>query len=563
VTAAEPAFAATGRPTERLRWIRRGVLVGAAIGAVYAVWFLLVPPSGNFPLNDDWAYAWSVRRLLDTGQLRISAWASATSLFPIYWGALFSRLAGAFSFAALRWSTLTMSVVGCVAVYDLLRQSDIPVRSACLGAVAVAANPIYLYLSYTFMSDVFYFAPMVVSLGLYIRGIRRNSASALVGGSVAAAAAYLARQLAIALPIAAAFALVQRDRRLRWPPVIQVALVPGLVFVGHSLWLNYVHGLPWGLELNAVHNSIAGLLQPLKPLEIAWRLLISMLYVGLFTLPALAALIASPPQDPKRRPRLTKLFVIWFAGLMAVVALSVFVTHGPMPYLGNVINRAGIGPITLAGQKPLVTAGWVFWLVTAVAPLAGAAQGALWTDAVLKVRQPNSSEPHILVIASLVMAVLAALVVILWDEYLIVFMPAGLYLVLRLRPITRLGLVAGGGVCALMLAYGCREMSDYMAWNAARWTAGQRLVAQGVRPEAIDGGFEWAGWYEFESALPVAIANGKGADLFGWMTVNRHDFRLAFSPAAGYEVRGSVPYRGSPLAFVPAGRIYLLEAVVK
>jgi hypothetical protein len=159
------------------------------------------------------------------------------------------------------------------------------------------------------------------------------------------------------------------------------------------------------------------------------------------------------------------------------------------------------------------------------------------------------------------MALLTALIVVLWDEYLIVFIPAGLYLALRLRPISRGGLVASGCVCALMLAYGCREMADYMAWNSARWVAGRTLVAQGVRPEAIDGGFEWAGWYEFESALPVAIARGKGGDLFGWMTLNPHPFRLAFSPLAGYEVLGSVPYRAPLLD--PGGQIYVLKVVLK
>jgi hypothetical protein len=549
----------TGRHAGRHHRIRRGVAVGVSIGAMYALWLLLVSPTGNFPLDDDWAYAWSVRRLLDTGQLRISEWSAVTSVFPIYWGALFSTVAGSFSFVALRSSTLTMSVLGCLAVYDLLRESGLPLRSACLGAVAVAANPIYLYLSYTFMSDVFYFTPMVVSLSLYNRGVRRHSARALLFGSVAAGVAYLARQLAVMLPLAVVFVLLLRDRRLRWQPIAQATLVPFAVFLWHTLWLRYAHGIPWGFELNAVHNSMAGLLQPGKPFEIVWRLLVSMLYMGLFTLPVLAALVASRRQDTAHVRRLARSFGIWLAVLTAFVALSTWVTHGPMPYLGNVINRAGFGPIGLPGPKPLVTPLWVFWLVTVCAPIAGAAQGALWTDAVLNVRKPDSAQ--LLVIASMLMALLTALIVVLWDEYLIVFVPAGIYLILRLQPITRSGMLAGVGVCALMLAYGCREMADYMAWNSARWVAGRELVAQGVPPEAIDGGFEWAGWYEFESALPAAIASGKGGDLFGWMRMNRHDFRLAFAPIAGDITLGSVPYRASLLD--PDGQIYILKAVSK
>ena len=65
----------------------------ACLIALTALWILtalLVNPLGDFPLNDDWAYAWSVRQLLERGEFLISDWAAANLLTQVMWGALFS-----------------------------------------------------------------------------------------------------------------------------------------------------------------------------------------------------------------------------------------------------------------------------------------------------------------------------------------------------------------------------------------------------------------------------------------------------------------------------------------
>ena len=74
--------------------------------AVYALWFLAASPQAEFPLNDDWAYAQTVRHLLATGQLHISEWAAPPVIVQTYAGALSAWLSGGFSFTALRLSTL-------------------------------------------------------------------------------------------------------------------------------------------------------------------------------------------------------------------------------------------------------------------------------------------------------------------------------------------------------------------------------------------------------------------------------------------------------------------------
>ena len=56
------------------------------------IWICMVAltnPVGNFPLSDDWAYAYSVQHLLQHGELRFSDWTATNLLGQVVWGALF------------------------------------------------------------------------------------------------------------------------------------------------------------------------------------------------------------------------------------------------------------------------------------------------------------------------------------------------------------------------------------------------------------------------------------------------------------------------------------------
>jgi hypothetical protein len=88
----------------------------AALGLLTLVWLVivfLVNPVGDFPLNDDWAYAKAVQSLL-RGDLQLTDWAPASQIAQIAWGALFCLPFG-FSFTALRLSTLVLGWVGVLA----------------------------------------------------------------------------------------------------------------------------------------------------------------------------------------------------------------------------------------------------------------------------------------------------------------------------------------------------------------------------------------------------------------------------------------------------------------
>jgi hypothetical protein len=89
------------------------------LALIWTFMVIVVNPVGNFPLNDDWAYGYSVQALVENGQLRFSDWTASNLFGQVLWGALFCLPFG-FSFTALRLST---AVLGFVGVFGNIRNS--------------------------------------------------------------------------------------------------------------------------------------------------------------------------------------------------------------------------------------------------------------------------------------------------------------------------------------------------------------------------------------------------------------------------------------------------------
>ena len=201
----------------RDQFYRRRHYLGAAAAlvVVYVIFMGLVSPQREFPLNDDWAYYQMLQHLLKTGEFQMSQWAATALVFQTYLAGGLAALTGGFSFTGARLLTLLVSYLGCLALYDLLLQLSISRRGALLGALALAVNPLYIF-DYTFMSDVYFLTLSMLSLAFYVRGVQRGAGWPLLLGSLLAVAAFLTRQIGVALPAGALLALWLKDRHFRW-----------------------------------------------------------------------------------------------------------------------------------------------------------------------------------------------------------------------------------------------------------------------------------------------------------------------------------------------------------
>ena|SRR5437867_3541162 len=130
------------------------ILAGMAI-----LWVLMVVvtnPAGNFPLNDDWVYAKTVKMLLEEGRLERHGFANYLGQVP--WGVLCSMPFG-FSFTALRIGSLLLGLTGAWAVYGLLREAGANRTVSAIGGATLAVNPVYYnFVAYLYDRCPFHFA---------------------------------------------------------------------------------------------------------------------------------------------------------------------------------------------------------------------------------------------------------------------------------------------------------------------------------------------------------------------------------------------------------------------
>ena len=372
----QPPAAEARRPVRIPRGAAQDMLVLASLW-VASLW--VVNPIGDFPLNDDWSFGLAVKNLLQTGQFHPTGWTSMPLISQTLWGALFC-LPGGFSFNALRFSTLALSLCSLLTVYLLVRQVHPSRLLAAVAGLTVAFNPIYFALSNTFMTDVPFTAFMLAAAFFFSRYLRDGSEAALLCGLGWALAATLCRQLGLAVPIAFAVCLLwNRGLAGRW--VIR-ALVPLAVCLGALLtfqhWLKATGRLP---ALYSLQNGefLSMLCTPKRLVPgLAKHIGTALLYLGWFSFPV--TILVLPRPDPARGSHRAGAIAGCVFVLCSIVVLVL--SRGPMPTAGNIVMPQGIGPLSLRDVHILNLAhvpylGKGFWLaVTAASVLGGLSSSA-------------------------------------------------------------------------------------------------------------------------------------------------------------------------------------------
>jgi hypothetical protein len=156
---------------------------------------------------------------------------------------------------------------------------------------------------------------------------------------------------------------------------------------------------------------------------------------------------------------------------------------------------------------------------------------------------------------------------IAYDRYLLTVLPAAAAGLVAGRAETAKRASAAWAAVALAALLTAAGLSDYFAWNRARWDAGMSAVAHGVPPEKIENGFDWDGQFTLTRNL-AALDARLPADKIGmwdWQTLNRIVVATTFSaepPAAGWKLVGRFPYR-TPLAGRGEVRLFADPAVLK
>lgn len=518
--------------------------------AIWVIMVILVNPIGDFPLNDDWAYGYSVKVLLEQGDFQLSGWTATNLLTQVLWGALFCLPFG-FSFTALRFSTLTLGLIGVLATYGLLREINTNSKLSLVGALVVAVNPLYFGLSHTFMNDVHFFGLAILSLYLFVRGLNKDSKAEIVIGTIVACITVLTRQVGLVIPLAYGCAYIFKKG---------ITIRNGIrgflpAFIGLSTqvfyqkWLQITMRAPdkYGNQFKTLFHEILKGFDNLI-VNFATVTVFSLIYLGLFLFPFLLLLFTLKKENIFQGRR--KLFFL--VSLGSLVTLKLLTSqHQLMPlFRGHVLTDFGIGPVILKNSE-FPKAPQLFWFTLTVLGIIGAALLIQYLFlAVWQILAKNQESQITDRRWSAVLGLSAIFIYFIplgfmglgafgfYDRYLIFLLPLLMMVASVSTTSIRNWKIGYGSISVaviMMLLYGGFTIGathDYLSWNRMRWQALRDLMQEEqVSPSRIDGGFEFNGWYLYSDDYD----DWKDEHDKSWYWVDKDDYVVSFNPLTGYE----------------------------
>jgi hypothetical protein len=451
-------------------------LVFLALIIPWAILFAALPPTAqNFPINDDWAFAKGAVEFAEGRGIHYQGWSSMPLMGQWLWAWPFLKVFEE-SHVSLRISTIVLSWLCLIAFYDLLRHgAGLSLRLAAFTTTALGLSPYFLWLSGTYMTDIPALAFSLIALALYARAFRSEELLVVLAAALAATLGAVTRQNTITASAAAAVMLLLCPR-LRWNTLWWFfVLMPAVVCLCTHLWLQK--------RPDAVPRPLTW---PTGPV-LALFPFIMFHFLGIAALPALVLVPA-----PWARKWFVPAFLLMAAGAVAVYFASddwLDVDSGlhfpyPLIWFPEASQVHGFTAPPVAGSE------WFRWIMTGLGCLGG---GALIIRLPEIVRQGLYRSPILLFSGAQLLLLLVSPV--LYDRYLVSLIPGALFLVAACSNHLRLRWNAGIGVLVILAAGGVAIFHDRLAWNSAQWRLGQRALAQGARPEQIEGGLEWDGWY--------------------------------------------------------------------
>jgi hypothetical protein len=516
------------------------------LGLIWICMVALTNPVGDFPLNDDWAYDYSVRRLLERGQLRFSDWTATNLLGQVLWGALFCLPVG-FSFTALRLSTAVLGFVGVLATYGILRELKTSRQIATIGALTLACCPIYFALSLTFMTDVPFAAFAIASLYFFIRGMRTESRLPIAVSFVLASVAILIRQTGLALPVAFACALLTKKGikpRCIFLTLVLVASGIGIQFA-YQTWL-FKNGLA-----PAKYNS--QIFSLLRQTRLGGRQLLReglkisffcLMYVGLFTAPLLPLLVLKSPRDAQ----LSRNKSLVGTALILMLLTAELIRIGElMPVWRNILYKGGIGPYHEFNSETLRAPEFVLLAVTGLSLLSSTDVVKRLVSTALAVyshfrKRSEGYHPWVLILLLSVLATSFAPLPLLglsefgfYDRYVIIFIPVAIAIIASIpnerstSAVTSLATGIAILLVGLYAAFSVAATHDYLALNRMRWSAFHDLMHEARVPAShIFGGRDFNGWYIYNE-----YSKDRKRE---WFWFERDDYLVAFYAFDNYEI---------------------------
>ena len=465
--------------------------------------------------NDDFSYVRSAKALADTGHLVYFGWSSAMLGWQLALGALFIKLFGS-SFTATRASILLVALVTAFFLQRVFVRLGLRETNAAFATLTLVLSPLFIPLSFSFMSDIPGLFAIVLCLYFCLRAIDSplpsHTIAWLLAAEVSSAILGTARQtgwLGLLVIVPSTYWLLRR--RL---PIVLLACVWFLCveFIFACLyWFSRqmyttVEGTS-GMRFNPDHLFDVGLAALRVPLETAF-----------FLFPILIAFALPFLKERSRVVYLSLAGVILFCAYLCLRPHSYWVGVVLAPAtsgIGDYVTPLGILQLPEIGNRPLTLNFAVRTVITVVSYFAAFAFAVLLMtrnrDAMTKTQEEDQSaqlswQRLLLLLGPFTLAYCAFLAIrilagVMFDRYLLPLFLVLAVVALRFyqeRVSPRLPLTSFA-VLFLFAAFGIAGTHDMFAVDRARLAAIEHLRAAGLPRTAFYGGFAYDGWTQIDS----------------------------------------------------------------
>lgn len=558
--------------------------VPICIALLYTVFNLVfVGPSGNFPLNDSNFYAHPVQNLLETGILRLDA-SLATAYLHVALGALVCKIFG-FSFEVLRLETYTVAILSILAMFLVLRELRVKRSTAGLIALVLAVNPIFVNLSFTFMTDILFICLTLFYTLFSLKAIKFDSQKSLLAANFFLVASFFVRQINIIylvpnLVISAYFFFSSKRRKLA--SILSTLFLPVAGYLSVNQLTSFVMTNQNFLKLrtNQLIETVTGyFLNPQIGIPLITKeILESFFYLGLFTAPILVCCFARLPKNWKAQ-KYELLASASLAAASTIYMLSLIFRDPPyvMPYNPNLFKINELGPNGLIGVSTFESNVYLEAAITlALAPLSWLLCYALFlistkliSNAIGKLSRPQklaTQKTKSITLNFFIWSMFTT--TLLWTALFMQVKPFDRYY-LSLLPSLLMVLAIGfkylrhqkrfllASILVLSLGYySSTSQQHYMSWNRARWIALDKAIESGIELNKIDTGAEgrnYPNWkissvINLEKGTHILPENTKGRppqNQWRWWPVTGDDYIITHVPTKYYKTLFKIPYWSS------------------
>ena len=479
--------------------VRRDLAAVAALGALAAgvpLWLAAASGAIGIPGGDEWVYVRGAASLHATGVIDMPGHTAASVgqlllVQPLLW------LSGGMPWAFTAFG-LVMGLLGVASAY-LLARRFVGVGSAVLVGLLVFAVPGFARQTASFTTDVPAFALGALCLLLGVRWIHGEGGRLTLIASLAIGVLALSiREFALAAPVAVLAGAWIGNR-------------PGQRLLLASASAVFAVGV---VVVFLVADAVPG-----RSVAAAATLALPVQLGPMFLTLAAALLPASILAVGRRIRSLDPVHVLAAVGLVALI--MVLAPEGPFLW-GYLATAGGAPDAVLSGTREAVIPARAWALEQQLALLAGilaatlairwvqrrwAGVGSLRGARSAVVRVARSREGPLLIFLVLYAGGLAAFGSMngLYDRYIYPAVPVAAILLLRglgrsAAP-TRSAAFATAALAWLM-AVAVAVAANSLAYDAARWRAGEAAVALGYAPQTVDAGYEWVGAHEAGPGTP-------------------------------------------------------------